>query len=129
MQTHPSNGRVEVGTRGDRVLFRVSGRATHRVSQPVRDFARRVVQVGCRRFEIDLAPCIHIDSTFAGVLALVSLKLKQEGGSLTLRTIPASALDLLSSLGIERAFELAHDLSDHGPVEPPELSAPKGWAQ
>jgi anti-anti-sigma regulatory factor len=119
-------GRVEVGTSGDRVLVRVSGRATHAISQPLRDFGKEMMHRGYRSFEVDLCTALHLDSTFAGVLAGLSLKLKQLGGTMTLINTPARCIELLATLGIEKLFPRGEPKSAEGPANdaPPLTSLP-----
>jgi len=103
-------GRVEVGTSGGQVRIRVSGRANHLISQPLREFAMRMVREGCRDFRVELRDCLTIDSTFAGVLAGLSLKLKELAGSVTLVRVPPRCAELLATLGIDGLFGWGADV-------------------
>src|SRR5687767_8124735 len=80
MSPELTNGRVEVGVDGTRIVMRIVGFANHRLCQPVQEFALAMVSVGYRRFEIDLGVCTQIDSTFIGVLAGLAIKIAPDGG-------------------------------------------------
>ena len=114
-----SNGRIEVGNTGSQVRLVVGGRATHLISQPLREFAALMIRRGYRDFVADLADCVYIDSTFAGVLAGISLKLKEVGGSLTLQRAPDRCHELLTTLGLEPLF-----VFDGAPLSGPPLDVP-----
>lgn len=126
-------GRVEVGVDGDRVLVRIVGAATHRICQPVQEFALAMVSVGYRRFEVDLGVCSQLDSTFAGVLAGVSIKIAADGGTVTLLRLPPACAEALGGLGVHGLFthrpETAPLLEVHSlrplPLEPKSFEA---WA-
>lgn len=105
----PTAGRIEASNTGSEVRLRVSGRATHIISQPLREYAWQMIRRGYREFFIDLADCLYLDSTFAGVLAGASMKLKEAGGSLTLVCVPPRCAELLLTLGIEPLFKYAAD--------------------
>ena len=101
-------GRVEVGVDGDRVLVRVVGRATHQICQPVQEFGLAMVSVGYRKFEVDLGMCVHLDSTFAGVLAGLSIKVTADGGTVTLLRVAPSCSEALMGLGVHGLFAHEH---------------------
>ena len=102
-------GHVEVGTSEDRVLIRVCGRATHLLAQPMTSFARQMLKVGYRKYELDLGECESLDSTIAGVLAGISMKLDGGPGTVILRRLPAQCKDLLDRVGVFRFFDPESD--------------------
>jgi hypothetical protein len=75
---------------------------------------------GIRRLVLDLGPCLLMDSTFVGVLALVGMALAQSPPSASPGSTPASpgsiqllnprpnVVDLVLSLGIAHLFKIAH---------------------
>src|SRR3954471_1385747 len=73
-------GRVLVGTPSGHVLIRVEGRGTHMNSQPLRDFIMEMVRRGYHDFDLDLADCLYVDSTFAGVIVALSLQVRESSG-------------------------------------------------
>jgi anti-anti-sigma regulatory factor len=128
-----ATGRVEVGVDGDRILVRVVGAATHKICQPVQEFATAMVSVGYRRFEIDLGVCSQLDSTFCGVLAGLSIKIAADGGTVTLLRVSSGCAEVLSGLGVHGLFthrlEQNRQLEVHSlrplPLEPKSFEA---WA-
>src|SRR4051812_6406286 len=103
----PQSGRVEAGVHNQQVRIRVSGRATHLISQPLRDYAWQMIRHGYREFLIELADCVYVDSTFAGVLAGISLRLKELAGTVMLVRVSPRCAELLLTLGIDRLFQTA----------------------
>lgn len=110
----PTTGRIEASSAGSEVRLRVTGRATHIISQPLREYAWQMIRRGYRGFFIDLSDCIYLDSTFAGVLAGMSIKLKEAGGTLTLQRVPVRCAEALATLGIGPLFTF-----DAGPIAAP----------
>jgi anti-sigma B factor antagonist len=104
MGTALATGRVEVGVDGARIAMRMVGHATHRLCQPVQEFAMAMVSVGYRRFEIDLGVCTHMDSTFIGVLAGLAIKVAPDGGSVTLLRVPPACSEAIATLGVQNLF-------------------------
>lgn len=112
----PTTGRIEACSSGSEVRLRVSGRATHIISQPLREYAWQMIRRGYRDFFIELTDCLYLDSTFAGVLAGTAMKLREAGGKLTLVCLPPRCAELLVTLGIEPLFNYsAAPLSDPQP--------------
>jgi anti-anti-sigma regulatory factor len=112
----PMSGRVEVGNGDSLVQVRVGGRANHLIAQPLREFGNEMMRRGYREFRIDLQDCLYIDSTFAGVLSGLALKLKDLGGTVTLLRSPDRCTELLMTLGVDPLF--AFDESPLPPLAP-----------
>jgi anti-anti-sigma regulatory factor len=103
-------GRVLVGTPEGRVLIRVEGRGTHMNSQPLRDFVMEMVRRGFIEFDLDLADCPYVDSTFAGVIVALSLQVRETGGGhVVLFGANVRCREQLHTLGVEHLFELKPD--------------------
>ena len=129
----PTTGRIEVSSSGNQVRIRVTGRATHIISQPLREYAWSMIRRGSRAFFIDLGDCLYLDSTFAGVLVGMSMKLKEVDGSLTLQRVPARCTELFATLGVESLFDLASEplpATNDLPLEPLPMAARsrEAWA-
>jgi anti-sigma B factor antagonist len=99
---------ISVGRVDDRICIRVVGRGTFQNSQPLRDFARPMIERGQHEFVIDLGQCQGLDSTFLGVLAGIGLRLREAGHGATTRVIHADArqAELLQTLGLDRLFDI-----------------------
>jgi anti-anti-sigma factor len=103
-------GRVLVGTPQGHVLIRVEGRGTHMNSQPLRDFVMEMVRQGQLEFDLDLADCPYVDSTFAGVIVALSLQVRETGGGkVAIYGANPRCREQLHTLGIEHLFDLRAD--------------------
>ena len=101
-------GRVLVGTPQGHVLIRVEGRGTHMNSQPLRDFVMEMVRRGYVEFDLDLADCLYVDSTFAGVIVALSLQVREtSGGKVAVFGANGRCREQLHTLGVDHLFELA----------------------
>src|SRR5215468_585437 len=101
-------GRVLVGTPSGHVLVRVEGRGTHMNSQPLRDFVMEMVRRGYCDFDMDLAECLYLDSTFTGVLVALSLHVRDNlGGHVSIFGANARCREQLHTLGVDHLFDLA----------------------
>ena len=100
------SGRIRVGTAGEAVFIQVDGRGTHAISQPLGECMTEMVRRGYRTFRVDLGACSYMDSTFLGILAAATLRLRGlPQGRFILVNVGARNLELLRTLGIERFFQ------------------------
>lgn len=72
--------KIYVATSGTAGLFRIRGRATATESSGFKTAAEGLRLQGTRHFVIDLTECQSMDSTFIGVLAGLSRRLKEAAG-------------------------------------------------
>ncbi|MBK7861405.1 MAG: STAS domain-containing protein [Archangiaceae bacterium] len=108
--TQLAAGRVLVGTPEGHVLIRVEGRGTHMNSQPLRDFVMEMVRRGYHEFDLDLADCLYVDSTFAGVIVALSLQVRENtGGKVSVFGANSRCREQLHTLGVDHLFDLDHD--------------------
>src|SRR3954447_2511450 len=108
--TQLAAGRVLVGTPSGHVLIRVEGRGTHMNSQPLRDFVMEMVRRGYFEFDLDLADCLYVDSTFAGVIVALSLQVHESsGGRVMVFGANSRCREQLHTLGVEHLFDIAGD--------------------
>ena len=98
---------------GDKVFIRVVGRGSFKVSATLKQF---IAQVSSKQpvstVVLDLIGCIGMDSTFMGVLAGLSGRLKQNGQVLELINLSEKNAGLLATLGVDRV--IAHYSNSHG---------------
>lgn len=79
-------------------------------SQPLRDFVMEMVKRGYCDYDLDLANCLYVDSTFAGVIVALSLNVKDNlGGHVTVYGANPRCREQLHTLGVEHMFEFAPD--------------------
>jgi anti-sigma B factor antagonist len=99
-----SNNRVWVGTSEGCALLRVEGRATHVGSAAVRQVLSELLQRSYLQFDVDLAACTYLDSTFLGVLAELGLRLKDRAGLVTISHASRDKFEMFRTLGIAPLF-------------------------
>jgi anti-anti-sigma regulatory factor len=88
----------------------VEGKGTHLNSQPLRDFLFGMMDSGFRHFEIDLANCTYMDSTFIGTLVGVGLRIRKIClAKLSIRRLSPRNRELLQTLGVEQFFDIDTD--------------------
>lgn len=113
LETEQSNDDLQAAISGDTLFIRVTGRGSFKVSSTLKQFisdvaARQTVET----VVVDLAECIGMDSTFMGVLAGLSGRLKQNHQVLELIHLSKKNEHLLATLGVDRV--IAHYSHDHG---------------
>jgi anti-sigma B factor antagonist len=96
--------RVWVGTYEGCALLRVEGRATHVASAGVRQVLSELLQRSYLQFDVDLAACTYLDSTFLGVLAELGIRLKDRAGLVTISHASPDKFELFRTLGIAPLF-------------------------
>ncbi|HLS28002.1 MAG TPA: STAS domain-containing protein [Opitutales bacterium] len=104
----------------DPVIVKISGRASFVNSASLRDFFNHMIKAGKRRFILDFADCISMDSTFLGVIAGAALTLQgdESPGSMVLCRLCSRNLELVKNLGLDRLVTV-----DDGDVPPPDIAA------
>lgn len=97
----------------DKILIRVTGRGSFKVSATLKQF---IAEVASKQtvsvVVIDLADCIGMDSTFMGVLAGLSGRLRQTGQNLELINLSEKNAALLATLGVDQV--ITHYGHSHG---------------
>ena len=87
------------------VWIRVAGRGSFQSSPALKDFARRLMDEGRRKFIVDLKDCTAMDSTFMGTLASLAIRLRDLGsGELWVVNRNERNTELLAGLGIDSLF-------------------------
>ena len=98
---------IQVGVNGPAVWVKVEGKGSFLNSGSFKEFAREMVDRGYRKFVIDLAKCVMMDSTFMGTMAGVALRLKELGrGHLSVVHCGERSRELLSGLGLDQIFDI-----------------------
>lgn len=84
-------------------FVRVQGRGSFKVSTALKQFALGAFDEGAQALVLDMAECVGMDSTFMGILAGLSTRLKQkDGGTLYLINLTERTRGLLATLGLDR---------------------------
>lgn len=98
---------------GTKIFIRVTGRGSFKVSATLKQFIAEVIAKQPVTFVVlDLADCIGMDSTFMGVLAGLSGRLKQSGQTLELINLSEKNEALLATLGVDQV--VTHYSHSHG---------------
>jgi anti-anti-sigma factor len=108
-----SNDDLQAAIVGDKIFIRVTGRGSFKVSSTLKKFIAQVISQQHVSFVvIDLNECVGMDSTFMGVLAGLSGRLKQSGQALELINLSEKNAGLLATLGVDQV--IAHFSHSHG---------------
>ncbi|MFA4945636.1 MAG: STAS domain-containing protein [Lentisphaeria bacterium] len=97
---------ILVAAQGDLCQVQVSGRATFKIAQHLRDYVLRRLKAGLRRLILDFSECTALDSTFMGVLAMIGLEARGRCEVVFVNVGPANR-KLLDGLGVSRLFKFA----------------------
>jgi anti-anti-sigma regulatory factor len=90
---------------GPEVWIRVEGRGSFQNSPALKEFSRRLIEEGRRKFVVDLKNCPAMDSTFMGTLAGLAIRLRDTGsGELWVVNRNERNAELLAGLGIDPLF-------------------------
>lgn len=105
---------LRVATTDDTGYVKVFGRGSFKVSAALKQFAGRILDLGGSTLLVDLHDCIGMDSTFMGVLAGISQRLKRENaGQVVVTGASAKIVNLMTTLGLSRLVTiLERDVED-----------------
>jgi len=119
-QTEQNNDDLQAAIVGNKIFIRVAGRGSFKVSATLKQFIAEITsKQTLSTVVLDLSECIGMDSTFMGVLAGLSGRMKQNGQTLELINLSEKNAHLLSTLGVDKV--IAHYSHSHGhdlPAEP-----------
>ncbi|MFC1668579.1 STAS domain-containing protein [Chlamydiota bacterium] len=106
---------IEVGELNNTVYVKVVGTGNFKNSNPFKEFIHLMIQRNVSSFIVDLGLCSSLDSTFMGVIAGLSILLKEKCEKmLTLVNINSHILNLLTTLGIDH-FITIDPIKQQGP--------------
>jgi anti-anti-sigma factor len=113
LEAEQSHDDLEAAIDGDKVFLHVTGRGSFKISATLKQFITEIVsKQPVTAVVLDLAECIGMDSTFMGVLAGLSSRLKQHGQILELINLSEKNAQLLATLGVDRV--VSHYSHSHG---------------
>jgi anti-anti-sigma factor len=96
------------------VWIRVEGRGSFQNSPALKEFARKLIEEGRRKFIVDLKNCPAMDSTFMGTLASLAIRLRDVGGGdFWVVNRNERNAELLAGLGIDSLFSSKPLLASH----------------
>jgi len=107
---------ILVAQLGDDAYIRVQGKGSFKNAKMVKSFYDASIANAAKRCVFDLQECIHMDSTFMGVMAAISAEQKRLSFPLPIIVnINERNMELLSTLGLDRVLEILG-------VAPPEVA-------
>ncbi len=113
LEMEQGNDDLQAAIDGKKIFVRVIGRGSFKVSATLKQFIARVAsQQPVSTVVLDLSDCIGMDSTFMGVLAGLSGRLKQNNQTLELINLSEKNANLLATLGVDQV--IAHFSHSHG---------------
>jgi anti-sigma B factor antagonist len=119
LDTGQGHDDLQAAIDGDTIFVRVIGRGSFKISATLKQFLMDIpVKHSVRLIVLDLAECIGMDSTFMGVLAGISGRLKENGQRLELINLSEKNAKLLGTLGVDQV--IAHYSHSHGHEVPSE---------
>lgn len=113
LETEQYSDDLQAAIQGDKIFIRVTGRGSFKVSSTLKQFIGEIIaKQPVTHIVLDLSDCIGMDSTFMGVLAGLSGRLKQTGQILELINLSEKNEKLLATLGVDKV--IAHYSHSHG---------------
>lgn len=97
---------------GHNLLVKVKGDASFGISPAFKQMGLAAVGRNAHRIIVDMRECTGVDSTFVGMLAGLSGKLKGGGGGITLVNVTPKVEDVLQTLGLNVLVEIHSGASD-----------------
>lgn len=104
---------------GETLLIRVIGRGSFKVATPLKQFIATISEKQpITTVALDLNECVGMDSTFMGVLAGLSGRLKKKNQTLELINLSEKNANLLATLGVDQVLAFysnahGHNIPDH----------------
>lgn len=122
LEPEQNNDDLQAAIADGTVFIRVTGRGSFKVSATLKQFIAEVTsKQSASLVVLDLTDCIGMDSTFMGVLAGLSGRLKQAGKTLELINLSEKNAQLLATLGVDQV--IAHYGNSHGHCMPDQSAA------
>ena len=112
--TEQPNDDLQAALADDTVFIRVAGRGSFKIAAPLKQFVAEVaLHQPISTVVIDLKECIGMDSTFMGVLAGLSGRLKKTSQTLELINLSTKNAELLKTLGVDQVLSFYKDGHGH----------------
>ncbi len=101
----PRGDKLRVAIDRQTAFVRVVGRGTFKISTGLKRFGIAAIELDCRRFVVDLADCVSMDSTFMGVLVGVAFNMRRNGqGEIHLVNLSPRLELVLGTLGLDQVM-------------------------
>ena len=98
---------ILVKQEGDTAIARIIGKGSFKNAKLLKNYADQVRSDGAKHIVLDLQECLHMDSTFMGVIAGIAVGQKRNASPAP-KIINANprALELLNSLGLGQILDI-----------------------
>ncbi|MEM9399737.1 MAG: hypothetical protein AAF984_05970 [Verrucomicrobiota bacterium] len=95
---------------GEAGIIKVIGKGCFKNARYVKIFNQKAAELGISQIVFDLQECIHMDSTFMGILAGMALEAQKTKSPIPkIYHINHKNLELLQTLGIDRLLDIRDD--------------------
>ncbi|HAL92584.1 MAG TPA: hypothetical protein DCM68_06115 [Verrucomicrobia bacterium] len=102
----PAENRILAATVDNCTLMVVSGAATFKLAPSFKQAMQAAILAGSALIVVDMAPCLSMDSTFMGAIALMGFSLqKSDTTRLVFINLSPHAHALLNGLGVNRILK------------------------
>jgi len=129
LEMQQNNDDLQAAFAADNLFIRVVGRGSFKIATPMKQFiAEDCDKHSIHTVVIDLAECIGMDSTFMGVLAGLSGRLKSTDHALELINLSDKNANLLATLGVDQVLAFYSHAHGHDVPEPEAESLPTDQA-
>jgi anti-anti-sigma factor len=125
LETQQNVDDLQAAFAGNDLFIRVIGRGSFKIAAPMKQFIDDACETHpLKTVVLDLAECIGMDSTFMGVLAGLSGRLKKNDRALELINLSEKNANLLATLGVDRVLAFYSHSHGHQVPEPQAESLP-----
>jgi len=83
----------------------VNGRATFKICPPFKQFCLTLIESGVTCFVLDMGDCLGMDSTFMGVMAGLTVRVKEKSGRIVMMNLSNHLRGLIATLGLDTLVE------------------------
>jgi len=129
LEMQQNNDDLQAALADDNLFIRIIGRGSFKAAAPMKQFITQACDKHSIKIVVlDLAECIGMDSTFMGVLAGLSGRLKKTGRTLELINLSEKNTNLLATLGVDQVLALYRHSHGHEVPEPQTQSLPTDQA-
>lgn len=129
LEMQQNNDDLQAAFADDILFVRVIGRGSFKVAAPMKQFIFDSCSThSVNTIVLDLAECIGMDSTFMGVLAGLSGRLKKNNKKLELINLSKKNANLLATLGVDQVLAFYSHSHGHNVPEPETESLPMDQA-
>ena len=95
---------LAVASQNDTAYIQVSGRATFSCSEDLKNFCTQMLDEKVSKIVLEMKKCSGMDSTFMGILTMISLRARKQNVTVELTNINEANKNNLFSHGLKKMF-------------------------